>query len=277
MSTSFVSSPYVLATGAAAVRRLHVLHDVYSPAGRRVLLQAGLNPGMNVADFGCGVGVVSKMLAEMVGPLGHVTGIDINGGQLIEARELCRKAGFGNTQFVQASAYETGLPRNSFDLVYCRFLLLHLARPEECLREMLDVLKPGGILVVEDGDLTTAATVPPSSMNAFSDLFPKLGSARGLNYSVSEDLFSMVTAAGFEAVNIEISQPGITTGENRNFLSWSVAEAGPAMIEEGIISRTALDRTLTEMQEVVENPSILILPPRMSLVWARKPEGRDHR
>ena len=40
MSSSGASSEsYVLATGAAAVRRLHVLHDVYSPAGRRILLQ----------------------------------------------------------------------------------------------------------------------------------------------------------------------------------------------------------------------------------------------
>ena len=275
MSTSFVFSPYVLSTGPAAVRRLHVLHDVYSPAGRRVLLQAGLDPGMKVADFGCGVGVVSKMLAEMVGPMGHVTGIDINVGQLTEARELCRKAGFENTHFVEASAHQTGLPRNSFDLVYCRFLLLHLARPEDCLREMMDVLKPGGILVVEDGDLTTAATEPTSAMNAFADLFPKLGLARGLNYSVSRDLFSMVTAAGFQRVNIEISQPGITRGETRNFLKWSVDEAGPAMVQEGIISRAALDQTLSEMQAVVENPSILILPPRMSLVWARKPRISD--
>jgi 2-polyprenyl-3-methyl-5-hydroxy-6-metoxy-1,4-benzoquinol methylase len=73
---------YALATGAAAVRRLHILHNVYSPVGRRVLLQAGLAAGMKVADFGCGVGVVSRMLAEMTGPSGSVTGVDINGAQL---------------------------------------------------------------------------------------------------------------------------------------------------------------------------------------------------
>jgi len=123
------SGSYVLATGAAAVRRLHVLHDIYSPAGRRVLQQAGLKEGMKVADFGCGVGVVSRMLARMVGPEGHVTGIDMDAAQLEEASELCSRAGLTNTDFVEASAYNTGLPRNHFDLVYCRFLLLHLADP----------------------------------------------------------------------------------------------------------------------------------------------------
>src|SRR5262249_11841301 len=132
--TAVSSDAYVLATGPAAVRRLHALHDVYAPAGKRALLQAGLAPGMKVADFGCGVGVVCRMLADMVGPDGSVTGIDMDAAQLREAEELCTRCGFGNARFVQASADFTKLTRNSFDLVYCRFLLLHLKDPGACLR-----------------------------------------------------------------------------------------------------------------------------------------------
>src|SRR3954447_16938411 len=61
------SDPYVLATGAAAVHRLWVLHGIYAPAGKRVLLRAGLRPGMRIADFGCGVGVTTRMFSEMTG------------------------------------------------------------------------------------------------------------------------------------------------------------------------------------------------------------------
>src|SRR5215472_7619015 len=73
---------YALATGSDAVGRLMLLHKIYSPAGRRVLLEAGLRPGMRIADFGCGVGAVTRMLAEMTGPDGRVTGIDLYGAQL---------------------------------------------------------------------------------------------------------------------------------------------------------------------------------------------------
>ena len=50
MSLNAVAYPgeYSLATGATAVRRLQVLHNIYSPAGRRVLLQAGLMKGMRL-------------------------------------------------------------------------------------------------------------------------------------------------------------------------------------------------------------------------------------
>src|SRR6267154_6742156 len=104
LSRQVHSGPYALATGAAAVRRLHVLHDIYSPAGRRVLLQAGLTEGMRVADFGCGVGVVTRMLAAMVGPSGSVVGIDVDAAQLDEARQWCAKGGLANTSFVTANA-----------------------------------------------------------------------------------------------------------------------------------------------------------------------------
>jgi SAM-dependent methyltransferase len=261
--------PYVLATGAAAVRRLHVLHDVYAPAGRRVLLQAGLAEGMRVADFGCGVGAVTAMLADMVGPSGSVVGIDVNMAQLEQAAELCAQRGLRNATFVPASAYSTGLPRASFDLVYCRFLLLHLPDPLLCLREMRALLKPGGILVVEDGDLASGGSVPPSATDAFADLFCRLGPTRGLDYSLAKDLYHLVRRAGFAEPDMEIHQPAILRGDNRVFLKWSVEEAGPAFVAAGLITEDELRRTLEEMQRAVDDPEVVILAPRMSLVWAR--------
>jgi len=130
---------YALASGAAAVERLFVLHSIYSPAGRRLLLQAGLKPGMHVADFGCGVGAVTRMIGEMVGPTGSVTGVDVSAEQTQQASVICKQAGLRNVKFHTADACDTGLPRHSFDLVYCRFLLLHLPDPAACLREMHDL------------------------------------------------------------------------------------------------------------------------------------------
>jgi SAM-dependent methyltransferase len=262
---------YSLATGEAAVRRLTALHQVYSPTGRRVLLQAGLKPGMRVADFGCGVGATTQMLAEMVGPSGHVTGIDVNAAQLEQGRRLSKNARIDNATFVEASATATGLPRNSFDLAYCRFLLLHLLDPAACLREMLDVLKPGGVLVAEDGDLTSAGSAPASSLDAFADLLGRLAPTRGLNYALSNDLYHMVKAAGFTDPGIEIHQPALAHGEDKFLLKWSIEEAGTACVGAGLLSAEELERTLAEMDRDTRDPNILALMPRMSLVWARKP------
>ena len=62
-----MNGEYVLATGEAAANRLRILHSVYGPGARRVLIEAGIRPGMRVADLGSGTGMVTQLLAELVG------------------------------------------------------------------------------------------------------------------------------------------------------------------------------------------------------------------
>jgi SAM-dependent methyltransferase len=225
---------------------------------------------MRVADFGCGVGMVTALLAELVGPEGHVVGIDASAAQLAQARELLN-GGAASTRFVEASATDTGLPHGSFDLVYCRFLLLHLPEPERALREMRALLKPNGILVCEDGDLTTSGSEPPSVFGAFADLWGRLGPTRGVDYTLGRHLFHMVLAAGFPEPEVAFNQPVVARGEHKRLLELSVEEAGPAFVDAGLITAEELDRTLAEMRRLNADGSILALMPRMAQVWATKP------
>lgn len=271
-TASPTSSKYVLATGSAAVRRLTALHNSCSPAGRRVLLQAGLREGMKVADFGCGVGMMTRMLAEMVGGSGSVVGIDNSAAQVKEAREFCAMEGVGNVSVLEADACDSGLQKASFDLAYCRFLLLHLPDPAACLQEMKAVLKPGGILVIEDGDLTEAMSQPATVLNVFADLFGRLGAARGLDFSRAKNLYALARAAGFLELNVDVHQPAAVAGEDRNLLKWSVEEAGPAFVGAGLISAEDLARTLVEMEKATDDPEVLILGPKIFSVWGKKAE-----
>jgi SAM-dependent methyltransferase len=266
---------YALATGEAAAYRLRILHGLYGPGTRRVLIDAGLRPGMRVADIGCGVGMVTALLADLVGPWGHAVGIDASAAQVEQARE--RLSAATNVSFVEASATGTGLPPESFDLVYCRFLLIHLMEPERALSEMATLLRPGGILVCEDGDLTSAGSQPPSALGAFADLWGRLGPKRRVDYTLGRRLFALVQAAGFPAPEITFNQPVVARGENKRLLELSVAEAGPAFVGAGLITADDLERTLDEMRRANADESILALMPRMAQVWGRKPDPRPRR
>jgi SAM-dependent methyltransferase len=266
----------VLATGSAAAHRLKLLHSLYGPGARRVLLQAGIQPGMRVADLGCGVGTVTTLLAELVGPTGEVVGLDFSGAQIEEARSLVPPE-LSNVTFVEASATDTGLPYGTFDLVYCRFLLIHLTEPNLALREMHKLLKPNGILVCEDGDLTASGSEPPSALNAFANLFGRLGPIWGVDYTLGRELFQKIVAANFSQPEITFNQPVIARGENKRLLELSVAEAASGFVGAGLITREELDKTLVEMKRLAEDESVLALMPRMSQVWARKPQGTTKR
>src|SRR5262249_40951649 len=136
----------------------------------------------------------------------------------------------------KADACKTGLPDNMFDLVYCRFLLIHLPDPAACLREMRRVLRPGGLIFVEDGDLSSAGSVPPSSLDETGRLFTRLGPHKGVDYLLGRNLYHLVKAAGFPDVEIEIHQPAVTQGENRALLKWSVEEARQGWIDAGLVT-----------------------------------------
>jgi SAM-dependent methyltransferase len=270
VSLDRVPGGYALATGRAAAYRLRLLHDLYGPGTRRLLLEAGVRGGMRVADLGCGTGMVTALLAELVSPDGHVVGIDANADQLTQARQQVNGSA-RVTSFVEASATDTGLPAGSFDLVYCRFLLIHLTEPERALREMHGLLRPGGVLVCEDGDLTSAGSEPPSALGAFADLWGRLGPRRGVDYTLGRRLFQMVQAAGFPEPEVVFNQPVRARGEAKRLLELSVAEAGPAFVEAGLITAEELARTLSEMRRLNADETVLALMPRMAQIWARRP------
>jgi len=262
---------YVLATGNAAANRLRILHNVYGPGARELLLRAGIQRGMSVVDLGCGVGMTTQLLAELVGPTGEVIGVDYSPAQVEQARAQLPSE-LSNVRFVEASALDTGLRREAFDLVYCRFLLIHLQDPESALREMHGLLKPEGIMAIEDGDLTSASSEPRSKLEEFSNLFGALGPKWGVDYTLGRRLFHLVLNAKFSQVEVTFNQPVFSRGENKRLLELSVAEAGPSFVSAGLVSHEQLGETVAEMRRLADDETVLAILPRMSQVWARKPK-----
>ena len=101
-------------------------------------------PGDQVLDVACGSGRVSLEAARAVGPDGHVLGVDISGRMVSSAERRAREAKLSNCRFTRMDAETLGLRDATFDLVLCALGLMYMPNPEQAMREMLRVLRPGG-------------------------------------------------------------------------------------------------------------------------------------
>jgi 2-polyprenyl-3-methyl-5-hydroxy-6-metoxy-1,4-benzoquinol methylase len=270
MADLAIQERYILATGECGADRLRLLQRIFGPATKALLKRAGLREGMRVLDVACGIGTMSQVMAREVGPWGVVIGVDSSAGQLEVARADAAKAGVRNVEFVRADAYQTGLERGTFDLVYSRFVLCHLQRPLDALREMRTLLKPGGVLVCEDMEAVTLATVPATSIYAtLAAQGVERGARRGVDSNLGAKLPSYLQDVGMQDVQVSIWQPAFLRGEEKRWWEYSVAEAAPQIIEMGLATRAEVDAMLEEMRRVNADESIVLLLPRQWQVWGR--------
>jgi hypothetical protein len=80
----------------------------------------------------------------------------------------------------------------------------------------------------------------------------------------------MVAEAGFASPDIAFNQPAFARGDEKRLLELSVAEAGPALVEAGLLSPQELRNVLLSMTLAAMDESVVAIMPRMAQVVAVK-------
>ncbi len=114
-------------------------------------------PGACLLDAGCGTGADAFALARDVGPTGSVVGVDLSARMTAEARRRAAAQAAGGdalpVAFAQASLTALPFAAAAFDGCRAERVLHHLDNPAAALAELARVTRPGGRVVVMDGDL----------------------------------------------------------------------------------------------------------------------------
>jgi ubiquinone/menaquinone biosynthesis C-methylase UbiE len=126
-----------------------------------------LEEAASLADIGCGVGHWSRLLYPYLRSPARLVGVDREPRWVAEVEQTFRRAFPGVStdlfSFCQGDATSLPLPAEAFDVVTCQTVLMHLAAPKAALREMLRILRPGGLLIcVEPNNLLNL--MAPSSL-----------------------------------------------------------------------------------------------------------------
>jgi ubiquinone/menaquinone biosynthesis C-methylase UbiE len=160
---------------------------------------AGLRPGMQAIDVGCGIGLLTTLMHEISGRA-KTAGVDGSAARIETARSRVSAAA-GGIEFVHADVHELPMGADRFDFAWSRFVFEYLPDPSLVLREMIRVTRPGGIVALADLDAQLMNFHPQSvsTRDGMQEAF-RLLSQDGFDPWIGRKLFSMFKGSGMRHV-----------------------------------------------------------------------------
>jgi len=226
---------YVLGHTGVEQQRLIRQARMLAPLTERFLHDAGISSGMRVLDIGCGMGDVTMIAAQFVGPAGHVTSIDLDQASIETAQRRAAAFGFENTSFGRADI-ATYTPSTPFDAIIGRLVLQFLPDPIAIIKRLHGMLRPGGILALQEPTwklwLSYTAHLPLrlSVTTLARDAFQ----AGGASTEMEQQLYQGFIAAGLSAPQLRVELPVGDSPEFRSLLPDLLAALMPNIMSKGL-------------------------------------------
>lgn len=230
---------YVLGHGSDEHRRLMLQSRFVGELTETVFARAGLAQGMHVLDVGCGAGDVSLLAAAFVGSNGSVLGIDQSPESVALARERAKAAGLDNVRF-EVARLEDFRDGGPFDALVGRLVLLYLKEPAVVLRQLAERVRPGGLVVFHEMEMTTSRCVPDSPLWAQTGRWIVEAFTRaGVETSMGSRLYSVFQQAGLPAPEM-ISGGRVEGGPQSQIFEWlaqTVRSLLPMIEKSGVATK----------------------------------------
>ena len=265
-------SRYAIRGGAEGKRRLELLAQSMAPTTSVLLAEVGVHAGSRCVDLGCGAGHVARYLTKLVGPTGHVLGIDFDAVKVAAAQAGSDPSRFPNLEFRVANVAEWVEP-DGWDLVYGRFILSHLTDRKGVVGRAVASVRLGGTVVFEDIDFAGTSCYPPDkAFQLYSDWYCAVIARRGGDALLGPQLQDLCLDAGLQEVRLRMVQPVHTGDAPGKALSLStLVNIRDAVLAEGLATTEELDEAIAQLGAFTADRSTLIGYPRIFQVWGRRP------
>jgi SAM-dependent methyltransferase len=224
-----------------ARRRLSHLEESLDPATTRRMAAIGVGVGWRCAEVGAGGGSITRWLCSRVGPQGRVVAIDLD-TRFVEALDE------PNLQVRRADVVTDDLEHGAFDLIHTRAVLMHLPARAEVLGKLIRALRPGGWLLLEEGDFyPMTATAVGNYREACEALVDAFTAGGGAAYWARR-LPELLDARALEAVDSETTVHSFRGGSPvAQFLQVTFEQLRGPILARGQIREQVLDTALAEL------------------------------
>lgn len=269
------SPDYPLGHSALELDRLTIQARTLAAHTNLLFRRAGLSPGQRVLDVGCGVGDVSFIATQLVGETGHVVGIDRSPAAIETARERARFGGHKNVDFFVGDVTDPQVP-GKFDAIVGRIILMYLPDPVAALAKLKSLLRLQGLIVMQEGDLTSIGAEPECPlMTQVRGWFLEGFARTGVATQMGSRLASVMHRAGFMPEGSWVSQPSYV-GPLLTQLDWFsdlTRTLLPTLESYGITTAAEADvpTLATRLEKEARSRDAIIFAPRLVGVWARHP------
>ncbi len=215
--------------------------------------------GSTVLEAGCGVGAQTLTLARN-SPGARITSLELSPDSLAVAQARARDAGITNVTFQQGNIFALPFPAASFDHVFVCFVLDHLPDPGAALAALKRALRPGGGIVVIEGDHGSTFFHPDSAAaRAAIGCQVELQRRAGGDALIGRRLYPLLQGAGLANVSVsprmvyvDGSKPGLVDGFIRKTFTAMVDGVREQAIAAGLVEPADFEAGIQALHRTAE-------------------------
>ncbi|HWK88544.1 MAG TPA: methyltransferase domain-containing protein [Longimicrobium sp.] len=265
---------YLLGTDEDELSRLGFQHQVWAGEAAAAWERGGFRPGSHVLDVGCGPGYGTLDIARLVGPGGHVVGVDVSTRFITHLQGRIAAHGLHHVSVELQDVEKLNLPARGFDGAYARWVLCFVKHPEAVIRGVAAALKPGGAFVVQDYSNYGALQVAPEHPVTSRVVAAIMGSWRdsGGNVNIGAELPRLMVEAGLEIRSVRaisrVARPDTALWQwPRRFFDNYL----PGLVESGYLAQADLDEFNAVWAARSADPAaFFVTPPQVEVVAVRR-------
>lgn len=197
-----------------------------------------------------------------MGPDGLIVAIDNNEYQIKATERQAEAHKLTNIRTCCHCAYDLEALGETFDLVYCRFVLHHLNRPSDVIRSIYHVLHHKGIFAAEEGLVSQAFTYPFTSAwgNERWHNDPKdhdtEGKTRDGNFGMK--LYNVMHQTGFHDFFVHLVQPVMKNKQEKALYLKGLAEGKKGFIHDGHTEADWIEHCNNVKKLIEDNSAMMV-------------------